>query len=454
MRRPASGCRRRSKARAPWRSAACSASSAPQAQHYSRNAYAARRQSKAERRPRPVQFGPVRVAIRSAPVYAYQPQQAAAPQTYAYRPPRSRPTRKQSQYRPPQPARSRPIAAATAAGRLLCRKVWVVLRPRADKAVRHPVAAQAVSRPAHPIAILKRPPPMSPLNILHVFRAPVGGLFRHVLDLAREQAARGHRVGVICDSGTGGARAEEVLAALEPSLALGLTRYPMHRQPHPSDVFALRHVMGRIAATQADVVHGHGAKGGAYSRLAFNRRQAARVYIPHGGSLLFTHDTLAGKVYLATERFLMRRGDLFLFESEFSAGTFRRKIGIATRPGARGAQRRRRRRVRAGGAAARRHRSGVHRRDAHAERRRPVDRRGRALAPRRPRRHRHAGRRRARPRSLPGAGRTAGAGRPHPLQAGDPGSARRRPSAAPWWCRRASTPCPMWCWRPPPPASR
>jgi glycosyltransferase involved in cell wall biosynthesis len=168
---------------------------------------------------------------------------------------------------------------------------------------------------------------MSPLNILHVFRAPVGGLFRHVLDLAREQARRGHRVGLICDSSTGGARAEEVLADLRPSLALGLTRYPMHRQPHPSDAFALRHVMGRIAATQADVVHGHGAKGGAYSRLAFNRPQAVRAYIPHGGSLLFTHDTLAGKVYLATERFLMRRGDLFVFESAYSAGIFRRKIG-------------------------------------------------------------------------------------------------------------------------------
>ena len=168
---------------------------------------------------------------------------------------------------------------------------------------------------------------MAPLNILHVFRAPVGGLFRHVLDLAREQAARGHRVGLICDSQTGGERAETLLGDLTPSLALGLSRYPMHRKPHPSDVFALRHVMGRIAATQADVVHGHGAKGGAYSRLAFNRRQAVRAYIPHGGSLLFTHDTLSGKIYLTTERWLMRCGDLFLFESEFSAKTFERKIG-------------------------------------------------------------------------------------------------------------------------------
>ena len=35
------------------------------------------------------------------------------------------------------------------------------------------------------------------LKILHVFRAPVGGLFRHVVDLVRGQAARGHRVGII-----------------------------------------------------------------------------------------------------------------------------------------------------------------------------------------------------------------------------------------------------------------
>ena len=101
----------------------------------------------------------------------------------------------------------------------------------------------------------------------------------------------------------------------------------MHRQPYPTDLFALGHVMRRIAQTKADVVHGHGAKGGAYARLAFNARRAVRAYTPHGGSLLFGHDTLAGKFYLTTERLLMLRGDLFLFESAYSAEMFRRKIG-------------------------------------------------------------------------------------------------------------------------------
>ena len=168
---------------------------------------------------------------------------------------------------------------------------------------------------------------MKPLNILHVFRAPVGGLFRHVLDLTREQNARGHRVGVIADSRTGGTRGEDALRLLEPSLKLGLTRFPMRRHANPGDLFALAHVVRRAAQTQADVVHGHGAKGGAYARLSFGSKRAVRAYTPHGGSLLFAHNTLAGKFYLATERLLMLRGDLFLFESAYSADIFRGKIG-------------------------------------------------------------------------------------------------------------------------------
>jgi glycosyltransferase involved in cell wall biosynthesis len=168
---------------------------------------------------------------------------------------------------------------------------------------------------------------MQTLNILHVFRAPIGGLFRHVLDLTREQAARGHRVGIVADKRTGGAHAEQVLHELKPSLALGLSRVPMWRHGNPADLWALGHVMRRVAETKADVVHGHGAKGGAYARLSFGHPGAVRAYTPHGGSLLYGHDTLSGKFYLATERLLMVRGDLFLFESAYSEEVFRRKIG-------------------------------------------------------------------------------------------------------------------------------
>ncbi len=164
---------------------------------------------------------------------------------------------------------------------------------------------------------------MQTLNILHVLRAPVGGLFRHVLDLTHGQVAHGHRVGIVADRHTGGARADEVLRAIEPSLALGLSRVPMRRHANPSDLCALAHVVRRAAGSKADVVHGHGAKGGAYARLSFGRPSAVRAYTPHGGSLLFGHETLAGKIYLTAERILMLRGDLYLFESANSEEVFR-----------------------------------------------------------------------------------------------------------------------------------
>jgi glycosyltransferase involved in cell wall biosynthesis len=164
------------------------------------------------------------------------------------------------------------------------------------------------------------------LNILHVLRAPVGGLFRHVLDLARGQIARGHRVGLVADASTGGAQAEARLAELAPELALGLTRVAMSRQLGLRDVTACMHVARRAADVTADVVHGHGAKGGAYARLA-NAERGIRVYTPHGGSLHYDWGSPAGFLYLASERLLMRCTDLFLFESAYGRDVFRAKVG-------------------------------------------------------------------------------------------------------------------------------
>ncbi|MDO9412495.1 MAG: glycosyltransferase family 4 protein [Pseudolabrys sp.] len=168
---------------------------------------------------------------------------------------------------------------------------------------------------------------MRPLNILHVLRAPVGGLFRHVTDLVRGQIARGHNVGIIADSLTGDVSAETAFANLVPLLALGLSRIPIKRPFGPSDLQAIWHVSQRARATKADVIHGHGAKGGAFARLAFTGKPTVRAYTPHGGSLLLDHKSLKGKAYLALERIMMPRGDLYLFESAFSANVFDAKVG-------------------------------------------------------------------------------------------------------------------------------
>ena len=165
------------------------------------------------------------------------------------------------------------------------------------------------------------------LSVIHVFRAPIGGLFRHVADLVRGQISRGHRVGIIADSITGNTRSDEIFAELAPQLALGLTRIPMSRQLSSLDVPAVLHVTRRLKETGAEVIHGHGAKGGAYARLAMPGRKVVRAYTPHGGSLLLRHDNLSGRLYLTLERILLARRALYLFESAYSGEVFRDKIG-------------------------------------------------------------------------------------------------------------------------------
>jgi len=166
-----------------------------------------------------------------------------------------------------------------------------------------------------------------PLRILHATRAPVGGIFRHILDLANGQAERGHHVGIIADSLTGGERAEAALAEIAPRLKLGVHRIAIRREPLPIDALVWARFLRLIRRVKPDVLHGHGAKAGAFIRLNTAPKDAIRVYTPHGGSLHFPLTTLKGNIYGRLERYLMNSTDLFLFESAFALNTYQRTIG-------------------------------------------------------------------------------------------------------------------------------
>jgi len=166
-----------------------------------------------------------------------------------------------------------------------------------------------------------------PLRILHVVRTPVGGIFRHVMDLANGQADRGHHVGIIADSLTGGDRAKAALEEIAPRLKLGVHRLAIRREPFPTDVLLWMRFRRLFHLLKADVLHGHGAKVGAFVRLRARSKDTLRVYTPHGGSLHYPLSSLRGKFYSGLERTLMNSTDLFLFESTFARDTYQRVVG-------------------------------------------------------------------------------------------------------------------------------
>jgi len=178
-------------------------------------------------------------------------------------------------------------------------------------------------------------PEQQQLRIVHCFRSPVGGIFRHVRDLIEVQVAEGHHVGILCDSNTGGEFEEALFDAIKPNLALGLHRIPMNRRIGPSDIVTLWRSYNEIKQLNPEILHSHGAKGGAYARmigtlLRMAGSRVARLYCPHGGSIHFDAATLRGRVYFVLERFLERSTDRLIFVSNYEKRGYFEKVG---RPG-------------------------------------------------------------------------------------------------------------------------
>jgi len=170
------------------------------------------------------------------------------------------------------------------------------------------------------------------LRIVHCFRSPVGGIFRHVRDLAEAQVAAGHKVGIVCDSSTGGDFEARLFHELEPTLELGVWRTPMQRHIGSGDLAAAWRTYRIIKQLQPDILHGHSAKGGVYSRvfgslLRVSRLRVARLYSPHGGSLHYDPATGTGRAVFLLERLLERYSDHILFVSRHERETYRRKLG-------------------------------------------------------------------------------------------------------------------------------
>ncbi len=164
----------------------------------------------------------------------------------------------------------------------------------------------------------------------------MGGLFRHVCDLAAEQSRRGHSVGIVCDAG-GNVLTEAKLEALKPLLRQGLFRLSLRREIGLGDALAYRKIAAIAASGGYDVIHGHGAKGGAYARLA--GRQVSRsarpvrvIYTPHGGSLHYDPRTPKGALFMAIERRLAALTDGFIFESAYSAKKYEESVGAFPAP--------------------------------------------------------------------------------------------------------------------------
>ncbi len=287
------------------------------------------------------------------------------------------------------------------------------------------------------------PQPDQPLRILHAVRAPVGGIFRHILDLANGQADRGHHVGIIADSLTGGERADAALAEIAPRLKLGVHRLAIHREPSPTDVLVWAHFMRLIRRLKPDVLHGHGAKAGAFVRLKTrSKRHHSRLYAAWRLAAL-PAEYAQGRALQPPRTRADEQHRSVPVRKRVRARYLSAHHRHADRAGALRVQRRHRGRIRSDRQGRRRHRYRLCRRVQAHQGRRPPDRRGGAAARRRQAGHADARRRRRGNRGAQGPDPEARPRRGGALHRPRQGALRLFQGPRCWWFRRAGIPCPM-----------
>lgn len=166
-----------------------------------------------------------------------------------------------------------------------------------------------------------------PLRILQIIRAPVGGLFRHVLDLSFSLAERGHQLGLVADSLVSDSLTDKKLEPLKEVMALGIHRIPISRMPGPTDITAPFRIRKLARELNIEVLHGHGAKGGLNARLARLGTDRVAFYTPHGGVLNYKPGSPSGYAFRIAEGMLASLTDTIVFESQFAKDAYVRQIG-------------------------------------------------------------------------------------------------------------------------------
>ena len=153
----------------------------------------------------------------------------------------------------------------------------------------------------------------------------MGGLFRHVLDLAEAQSEE-HDVGLITGDLAAWPGSADTIERIRSLLSLGVHSFSMSRTIAANEFANLRAIRELLRKSDVDVAHGHGAKGGFYARLCARRLPTRSFYTPHGGSLHYSKAKITGRVFLGVESWLARMTDGFLFESEFAQREYSARI--------------------------------------------------------------------------------------------------------------------------------
>ena len=159
-------------------------------------------------------------------------------------------------------------------------------------------------------------PVASPIRLLHVLEATVGGTRRHLLDLCQNLPRERFQQHLVYSSIRSAGFESDAQRLREAGIEA--TPLPMRREIEPAEDWHCLQALTRIIQErQPQIVHGHSAKGGFLARLAAHRVPSVRtVYNPHGFPFQMRTSALKHHLYIHLERHAARYTDALVAACE------------------------------------------------------------------------------------------------------------------------------------------
>jgi len=165
-------------------------------------------------------------------------------------------------------------------------------------------------------------------HIMQIVGEPAGGIRRHVHSIIF--GLRGIpdlKQSYVCSASGGDAGFRKDLPELTEALDGRLLNLNIGKKPALSDISNLLRLARYVKEQNVSMIHGHGAKGGAYARLLAGLCGIKAVYTPHGGAVHKMFGWAEDKLYTAAEKLFFGFTDYFLFESSYTAEAYFAKVG-------------------------------------------------------------------------------------------------------------------------------
>ncbi|MCB9025446.1 MAG: glycosyltransferase [Bdellovibrionaceae bacterium] len=160
------------------------------------------------------------------------------------------------------------------------------------------------------------------LSVMHIVRAPSGGIRKHIISILDGRISKTNYLVTnlrLADS-------EFKKLQYNRKISAKVFNLNIRNLPGPNDFLNLFILWKKYRKKNIDIIHGHGAKGGLYSRILSRLIGAKSIYTPHGGSLHSMHGRIFNLIYSIVEKFLYYFTDIFVFESQYSRDQFQCKV--------------------------------------------------------------------------------------------------------------------------------